>query len=101
MHIYGGTRWRSWLKHCATNRKVEDSIPDGVTGIFRRHYAPSSTTALVSTQNLIEMSIEIFPGDKNGRCLGLTTLAPSRFDYLAICGPQTPEFEGFIQRFQE
>jgi hypothetical protein len=23
-----------WLKHCATNRKVEGSIPDGVIGIF-------------------------------------------------------------------
>ena len=29
-----GTRWRSWLRHCATNRKVAGSIPDGVTGIF-------------------------------------------------------------------
>jgi hypothetical protein len=23
-----------WLRHCATNRKVTGSIPDGVTGIF-------------------------------------------------------------------
>jgi hypothetical protein len=23
-----------WLRHCATNRKVAGSIPDGVTGIF-------------------------------------------------------------------
>jgi hypothetical protein len=23
-----------WLRHCATNRKVADSIPDGVIGIF-------------------------------------------------------------------
>ena len=30
----GGTRWRSWLMHCATSRKVPGSIPDGVTGIF-------------------------------------------------------------------
>jgi len=28
------TRWRSWLRHCATSRKVAGSIPDGVTGIF-------------------------------------------------------------------
>ena len=28
----GGTRWRSWLRHCATNRKVAGSIPD--IGIF-------------------------------------------------------------------
>ena len=30
----GGTRWRSWLRHCATNRKVAGSIPDCVIGIF-------------------------------------------------------------------
>jgi len=24
-----GTRWRSWLRHCATNRKAAGSIPDG------------------------------------------------------------------------
>ena len=29
-----GTRWRSWLRHCATNRKVAGSIPDGVIGFF-------------------------------------------------------------------
>jgi hypothetical protein len=29
-----GTRWHSWLTHCATNRKVAGSISDGVTGIF-------------------------------------------------------------------
>jgi hypothetical protein len=29
-----GTRWRSWLRHCATSRKVMVSIPDGVSGIF-------------------------------------------------------------------
>ena len=29
-----GTRWRSWLRHCATIRKVAGSIPDGVIGIF-------------------------------------------------------------------
>ena len=32
--IQGGTRWRSWLRHCATSPKVAGSIPDGVTGIF-------------------------------------------------------------------
>jgi hypothetical protein len=29
-----GTRWRSWLRHCATSRQVGGSIPDGVIGIF-------------------------------------------------------------------
>jgi hypothetical protein len=30
-----GARWRSWLRHCATSRKVAGSIPDGVTGMFQ------------------------------------------------------------------
>jgi hypothetical protein len=29
-----GTRWRSWLSYCATNRKVAGSILDYVVGIF-------------------------------------------------------------------
>ena len=31
LHVDWGTRWRSWLRHCATNRKVAGSISDGVT----------------------------------------------------------------------
>ena len=40
----GGTRWRSWLRHCATSRKDAGSIPNDVIGIFlltsffRPHY---------------------------------------------------------------
>ena len=30
----GGTRWRNWLRHCATTLKDAGSIPDGVTKIF-------------------------------------------------------------------
>jgi len=32
--LVGGTLWRSWLRHCATSRKVAGSIPDGVIEIF-------------------------------------------------------------------
>jgi hypothetical protein len=32
--ILGGRRWRSWLRQCATTRKVAGSITDGVIGIF-------------------------------------------------------------------
>jgi hypothetical protein len=28
--MYGGTRWRSWLRHYATGRKVAESSPDEV-----------------------------------------------------------------------
>jgi hypothetical protein len=33
-HQVWGTRWRSWLMHCATSWKVAGSIFDGVIGIF-------------------------------------------------------------------
>ena len=32
--VVGVTRWRSWLRHRATSRKVAGSISDGVIGIF-------------------------------------------------------------------
>jgi hypothetical protein len=34
LSITGGTRWRSWLRDCTTNRRVMGLIPDGVIGIF-------------------------------------------------------------------
>jgi len=51
-----GTRWRSWLRHCATNRTVAGSIPDGVIGIFHWHNLSGRTMALGLTQPLTEMS---------------------------------------------
>jgi hypothetical protein len=51
-----GTRWRSWLRHCATSRNVAGSIPDGVIGIFHWHNPFGRTMALGSTQPLTEMS---------------------------------------------
>jgi hypothetical protein len=48
--------WRSWLKHCATTRKVAGSIPDGVIGIFHWHNLSGRTLALGLTQPLTEMS---------------------------------------------
>ena len=53
---HGGTRWCSWLRHCATSRKVAGSIPDGVTGIFHRHNPSGRTVVLGSTQPITEMS---------------------------------------------
>ena len=51
-----GTRWRSWLRQRATNRKVAGSIPDGVTGNFLWHNSSVRTMALGLTQPLTEMS---------------------------------------------
>jgi len=48
--------WHSWLRHCATSRKVTGSIPGGVTGIFHWHNPSGRTMALGLTQPLTEMS---------------------------------------------
>jgi hypothetical protein len=48
------------LRHCATNRNVAGSIPDGVTGIFHWHNRSRRTMALGSTQPLTEMSTRNF-----------------------------------------
>jgi len=55
-YIQRGTRWRSWLRYCATSRKVAGSIPDGVIGIFHRHNPSGRTMALGLTQPLKDMS---------------------------------------------
>jgi hypothetical protein len=51
-----GTRWRSWLRHCATSRKVVGSILDGFTRIFYWHNPSGHTMVLGMTQPLTEMS---------------------------------------------
>ena len=52
----GGTWWRSWLRHCATSRKVASSIPNGVIEIFHWHNPSGLTMALGLTQPLTEMN---------------------------------------------
>ena len=51
------TRWRSWLRHCATSRKIAGSIPDGIIGIYYWHNPSGRTMALGLTQPLTQMSI--------------------------------------------
>ena len=46
-----GMWWRSWLRHCATNRKVACVI-----GIFPGHNPSDRTMAVGLTQPLTEMS---------------------------------------------
>jgi len=50
-----GTRWHSWLRHCATSRKVAGSIPRGVNGILHWHNPSGRTMTLGLTQPLTEM----------------------------------------------
>ena len=60
-----GTAVAQWLRCCATNRKVADSIPPGVSGVFidiksfRSHYGPGVNSA----SNINEYQ-EYFPGVK-------------------------------------
>jgi len=51
-----GTRWRSWLRHCATSRKVVGSIPDDVIGNFHCRNPSGSNMAVGSSQPRTEMS---------------------------------------------
>ena len=75
---FGGTWWRSWLRHCATRRKAAGSIPDDVIGIFHWHNPSGHTVALGLTQPLTEMSTRNTSwGGNGGRCVWLTTLPPS------------------------
>jgi hypothetical protein len=77
-----GTRWRSWLKHYATSRKVASSIPDSVTEIFHWHTRNGSgrTTALGLTQLLTEMSKrQINPITGLGRPWGFQNIEAPRY----------------------
>jgi len=49
-------RWRIWLRHCPTSRKVAGSIPDYVIRIFHWHDPSDRNMALRLTQPLTEMS---------------------------------------------
>ena len=69
--VIGGTRWRSWLMHCDTGRKVAGFIPDCVTGIFHCHNP--SGRGVVSASNRNEYQ-EYFLRGKGVRYVGLTTL---------------------------
>jgi predicted alpha/beta hydrolase len=52
----GGTAVAQWLRYCATNQKVADSIPDDVVEFFININPSDRTVALGSTQPLTEMS---------------------------------------------
>ena len=91
-YIWGGTRWRSWLRNCPTSRKAASSIPDGVTGIFHWHNSSgrTMTLGLGLTQPLTEMSTRSISWGKGGRSVGLTNLQPACVNCLVIWEPQPP-----------
>jgi hypothetical protein len=81
------TRWRNWLRHCATSRKVAGWIPDGVTETLQ-WLNPPGRTMVDSASNRNEYQ-ESFLRAKDGRCVGLTTLPPLCADCIQILGALT------------
>jgi hypothetical protein len=69
LHGYGGTRWRSWLRHCYTSRMVAGSIPDGPIAIFHWHNLSGHIMAMGLTQLRTEMSTKNNSWGKGGRCV--------------------------------
>ena len=54
-HYILGTAVAQWLRCCATNRKVDGSIPADVSGFFIDIISFDRTMAMGSTQPLTEM----------------------------------------------
>jgi hypothetical protein len=76
MGLSAGLQWRSSLKHCATSR------------IFHSLNRSGRTISLGLTQPQAEINtwdVSWWEG-KGGRCVGLTTLPPSRADCLEVPG---------------
>jgi hypothetical protein len=57
-----------WLRHCASNRKVAGSIPDGVIGIFHWHNPSGPEVETASNRNDYQ---EYFLGVKTACAYGL------------------------------
>jgi hypothetical protein len=89
-HDRMGTRWRSWLRHWATSRKVAGSIPDGVIGIFHWHNPSGRTMALGLTQLLTEMSTRNISWGWRRPVRRSDNLTTSCADCLEILEPQPP-----------
>ena len=84
LHQGRGTRWRSWLKHYATSRKVAGSIPDGVIVMFHWRDPSAAIWPWVESASNRNEYQQYFGEGKGGRCAGLTTLPPSYSDFLGL-----------------
>jgi len=87
--VFGGSRWRSWLRHCDTSRKVTafDSRWCHWNFLLTKSFQPHCDPGVDSASNRNEHQ-EYFLEGKGGRCVGLTTLPPSCADCLEIWEPQ-------------
>ena len=83
-----GTRWRSWLRHCATIGWVAGSNPDVVIGSFHWlnfsvHVMPLGLTRPRTDTSTRGISWGV---GKGGLCVQLTTLSFLCADCLEILG---------------
>jgi hypothetical protein len=79
------TRWRIWLRYCATSRKVAGSI----------HWNFLFAMTLDSPLSLTEMSTRVISwGGKGGQCLRLTNLSPSCAYFLEILSASSSSPKG-------
>jgi hypothetical protein len=77
--------WRSWLRHCATSRKVAGSIPNVVIGIFHWHNPSGRTMGLGSTPPLTQMITgHISPGGGGGGERGPGPRAETRTPFFFL-----------------
>jgi hypothetical protein len=80
---------RSWLRYCATSRKVEGSISDDIIGFFNWPNLSSRPMALGWVQSLTEMSTMNLAGGKGqpGSWRVRLTTSPETVSLLSIkCG---------------
>ena len=82
------TQWRSWLRHCATSRKVAARFLRGslvffIDIILSAAQWPWGLLSLYRNESHVSLS-----RGKSGRCVGLTTFPPSCADFLEIPQPR-------------
>ena len=87
-----GCTWqRSWLRHCATSRKVAGSIPDETFREFLLiwSFRPQNGPGVDSVSDRNEHQESSLEG-KSGRCVRLINLPPSRADCQKFWKSQPP-----------
>ena len=84
-----GTRWRSWLRHCATTGRSRVRFPMFSLKFFINIILPACYGPGVDSASNRNEYQEYLLGGKGGRCVGLTTLPPSCADSLEVWEPQS------------